>query len=127
MRAVPCQRQSNTLPSNGYGVGRAFSPSIWCLLLLLLLLLLLSPPLLGHPLRHQTTAVKGGGAGPRARKGWGLCVDGRPGSVRAVSRHVTTHKTSVSRARDAGGGGVTAAATLAIASIRHARLCWPDD
>ena len=42
-------------------------------------------------------------------------------------RHVTTHKTSVSRARDAGGGGVTAAATLAIASIRHARLCWPDD
>ena len=39
MRAVPCQRQSNTLPSNGYGVGRAFSPSTWCLLLLLLLLL----------------------------------------------------------------------------------------
>ena len=36
-------------------------------------------------------------------------------------RHVTTHRTSVSRVRDAGGGGVTAAATPAIACIRHAR------
>ena len=36
-------------------------------------------------------------------------------------RHVTTHMTSVSRVRDAGGGGVTAAATPAIACIRHAR------
>ena len=41
-------------------------------------------------------------------------------SIRAGSPpRVTTRKTSVSRARDAGGGGVTAAATLAIASIRH--------
>ena len=80
MRAVPCQRQSNTLPSNGYGVGRAFSPSIWCLLLLLLLLLLLSPPLLGHPLRHQTTAVKGRWGGPTGAKGLGA-VRGWPARV----------------------------------------------
>ena len=62
--------------------------------------------------------MKVGRAHGRKRAGSDAWMAGQ-GLFEPFPRHVTTHRTSVSRVRDAGGGGVTAAATLAIASIRH--------
>ena len=61
-----------------------------------------------------------GRAHGRERAGSDAWMAGQ-GLFEPFPRHVTTHRTSVSRVRDAGGGGVTAAATPAIACIRHAR------
>ena len=61
-----------------------------------------------------------GRAHGRKRAGSDAWMAGQ-GLFEPFPRHVTTHRTSVSRVRDAGGGGVTAAATPAIACIRHAR------